>query len=241
MDLKEDSVSYVQQGSHWYYANKAVAMKKLLGARNGETLVDVGSGSGFFARYLLETSKTREAWCVDPNYAETRSDEQSSKPIHFVKDPPEVAADTYLFMDVLEHVEDDVALLKLYLERAGGNSTFLITVPAFEFIWSKHDDYLGHYRRYTLKSLEKCVRKAGLEPIKMSYYFASIFPFAAAARLSERLVSERAAKSDMGNFNPVVSAILGSMCSFERPIFPYNRLFGLTAFCLAKPVYKADA
>ena len=59
-----------------------------------------------------------------------------------------ISGDLYLFTDVLEHVPDDVEMLKKYVGDAAPNSKFVITVPAFTTLWSGHDLYLKHYRRY---------------------------------------------------------------------------------------------
>ena len=63
-------------------------------------------------------------------------------------------ADLLLYMDVLEHVDDDLGLLTAYLDQLERGGRVLITVPAFDFLWSNHDIFLEHKRRYTLKQVE---------------------------------------------------------------------------------------
>ena len=67
------------------------------------------------------------------------------------------------------------------------NTRFLISVPAFQFLWSGHDDFLDHKRRYTLHLLEKVLRNAGLKVKHGVYYFCIVFPIAATLRLAEKL------------------------------------------------------
>src|SRR3546814_19735603 len=70
-------------------------------------------------------------------------------------------------MDVLEHVEDDAGLLRTYLDKAPPQAQAVITVPAFQFLWSHHDVFLEHHRRYTLKTLSRVVERAGAVPLRM--------------------------------------------------------------------------
>ncbi len=57
-------------------------------------------------------------------------------------------------MDVIEHVEDDVGLVRGYVDKVAGGTRFIVTVPALMWLWSGHDVFLEHYRRYTLTSIE---------------------------------------------------------------------------------------
>ena len=54
-------------------------------------------------------------------------------------------------MDVLEHVSDDVGLVREYAKRAKPGTRFVVSVPAFMWLWSGHDVFLEHHRRYTLR------------------------------------------------------------------------------------------
>src|SRR3546814_5651478 len=72
-------------------------------------------------------------------------------------------------MDVLEHGEDDAGLLRTYLDKAPPQAQATITVPAFQVLWSHHDVFLEHHRRYTLKTLSRLVERAGAVPLRMHY------------------------------------------------------------------------
>ena len=92
-----------------------------------------------------------------------------------------------LMMDVLEHVPDDTALLRSYAARVQPGTRFLITVPAHKWMWSGHDVFLEHYRRYTLREVEALISRAGLTRVATSYYFGFTLPLAAGVRLGRRL------------------------------------------------------
>ena len=234
MDLKEVDILGPDIGAHWYYASKAKAMRRLLGETGQTAVLDVGAGSGFFAKHLLEATPVTAAICVDTSYQRDSDAMHAGKPVAFRRAIEATDARLALFMDVLEHVEDDVGLLALYRDVLPSGARILITVPAFRFLWSGHDDFLGHYRRYTVPMMEAAVGKAGLKVERGAYYFASVFPIAAAMRLAGRIgASGGEPNSQMRRHSPPVNAVLAALCSAELPVFPVNRAFGLSVFCLA--------
>ena len=145
MDLKEDAL--VDADSHWYYQAKLVPFKLNLRkySHGIRRTVDIGAGSGFFARSLTNFDNGGTAICVDPNY-EIESAEKNGA-LSFVREIKAPSADLYLFVDVLEHVEDDLKLLKMYTTNAPPGALIMITVPAFRSLWSAHDEFLGYFRR----------------------------------------------------------------------------------------------
>ena len=157
------------------------------------------------------------------------------KPLMFRRSVDRVAADVVLMMDVVEHVADDVGLIRDYVDRAKVGTTFLLTVPAFSWLWSGHDDYLGHHRRYTLPGLERAVCQAGLTVDLGCYIYGALLPLVAATRLSQRAFSgrERPAASQMRDHGPALNALFGTICRFEAPFAFRNRLGGVTALVRA--------
>lgn len=233
MDVKETGVLGDDIHTHWYYASKARFVSDALRSVRFSTILDVGAGSGFFSRHLLRTTDARSAWCVDTAYDGDSDSSESGKPLHFRTDIGPVHADLTLFMDVLEHVDDDAGLLREYSARVPSGSHFFMTVPAFQFLWSGHDDFLEHRRRYTLVQLEDTIHRAGLEMVHGAYCFSLVFPLAAAMRL---LPQARNSGSQLKRHAPWVNTLLTNVCSMERAFARYNRLAGLTALCLARKV-----
>lgn len=235
MDLKELEGWTGEPGDHWYYASKAAALDRLLQPVRFRTIADIGAGSGFFSRHLLEErAEAREATCVDINYATDRDEWLADKRVAYRRDAKGVGADLYLLMDVLEHVEDDVGMLSSVVQHAPATAQFVITVPAFSFLWSGHDEYLGHYRRYTLAQIADVARRAGLTIDKQCYFFGALFPAVAAVRMARRLLHPSAAPaSDMKPLPALLNAVLRGVCRIEERAFTVNTAFGLTAFVLA--------
>jgi SAM-dependent methyltransferase len=236
MDLKETDILGSDIGKHWYYRSKARAMERLLNGVTPAIILDVGAGSGFFSRKLLSNTSAKQAWCVDISYEADSETLEAGKPVYFRRSVDEVDADLVLLMDVLEHVDDDVGLLNDYVKKVPRGARFLISVPAFQFLWSGHDVFLEHKRRYRLNQLEDVVRRAGLTVKHGSYYFGAVFPIAATIRLVSNLArsDQLKARSQLSRHHVVVNETLAAMSAVELPFLKINRLAGLTVFCVAE-------
>jgi SAM-dependent methyltransferase len=237
MDLKEVGLLDGDEGQHWYYASKARALRRCLADRPPERILDVGAGSGFFSRMLLRTTAAKGAICVDPGYEREWSEIEAGKPIAFRQSSLVNDADVVLLMDVIEHVDDDVGLIRSYAETARAGTRFVVSVPAFSWLWSRHDDFLGHRRRYTLNHALRVLSDAGLSPVEGFYFFAALFPAISAQRLWQRLRSSRQIpKSDLRRHHPLTNSLLAGICLVESAVARHNRAFGLTAFGVAEKI-----
>ncbi|MBS0548501.1 MAG: class I SAM-dependent methyltransferase [Proteobacteria bacterium] len=231
MDLKEEDILGADIGRHWYYRSKAAALRRAVGALAPRRLLDIGAGSGFFSRHLLMEGGAQSALCVDIGYPANRDDSVAGKPVLYRRDTGPTDCDLVLMMDVLEHVDDAAGLVRHYAAKVPSGAHFLVTVPAFQFLWSGHDVFLEHKRRYRLPEIEQTMRDAGLQVVRGAYYFGFIFPLAAAVRLATRSVESKSSLSKQG---ALTNAILTAACAAELPLFPINRLAGLSAFVLAQ-------
>jgi 2-polyprenyl-3-methyl-5-hydroxy-6-metoxy-1,4-benzoquinol methylase len=232
MDLKEEDILGADIGRHWYYRSKAAALRRMVGALNAKRILDVGAGSGFFSRHLLAEGGAQSALCVDIGYPADRDDHANGKPVLYRRDTGPTDCDLVLMMDVLEHVDDDRGLVRHYADKVPSGAHFLVTVPAFRFLWSGHDVFLEHKRRYTLAEIEATMRDAGLQVVRGAYYFGSVFPLAAVVRLAERNTAEP--RSSLKKHGALTNSLLTVACAAELPVFPINRLAGLSAFVLAR-------
>lgn len=84
-------------------------------------------------------------------------------------------------LDVVEHIEDDVAALAAMRDCLAPGGKILITVPAHQWMWSAHDVVNHHKRRYSKAALKAALDKAGLSPTHFGYFNSLLFPLAAAA------------------------------------------------------------
>jgi glycosyltransferase involved in cell wall biosynthesis/protein-L-isoaspartate O-methyltransferase len=83
--------------------------------------------------------------------------------------------DTIVLINVLEHIQDDDKALVQLREALAPGGTLCLYVPAFEVLYSDFDRQIGHYRRYTTRTLDQRVRDAGLDPVDSYYVNAAGF------------------------------------------------------------------
>jgi SAM-dependent methyltransferase len=96
--------------------------------------------------------------------------------------------DLICLFDVLEHVERDQQALRNLHERLAPKGLLVITVPAYQWLYSSHDVQHHHYRRYTALQLRTLAKAAGLRPARVGYYNTVLFPLALIRRLAEKLL-----------------------------------------------------
>jgi len=237
VDFKEEALLGDQVHRHWYYRAKLAAVMRATRGIPPATVLDVGAGSGFFSRALLEAGRAEKAVCIDPGYPADRNEMVAGRPLLFRRTLAGQGADVglVLLMDVLEHVQDDAGLVREYAGKVPPGTRFIVTVPAYQWLWSGHDVFLEHHRRYTLPGLESVLRSAALRIEFGSYYYGAILPAAALFRLGRRLLVRRVQppKSDLRPFGPVLNSLFWNACRAELPFLRMNRIAGLSVFALA--------
>lgn len=229
MDLLELESGVVPE-RHWYYRSKARMLRTLVDRHTHgvATIWDVGAGSGFFTAYLLANTPALDGLCIDPNYPAESNSSVSGKPMRFRHSADAGQPDLVLLMDVLEHVDDPVGLLRGYVDVAPSGCMFAITVPAHQWLWSTHDVFLGHRRRYTRSLVEETAQTAGLDLLECGYYFASILAPVAAMRMFRRWSRSEPTGSDLSQQGPLASSVLEGALTLERRLVGLNRLAGVT-------------
>lgn len=153
-----------------------------------KNILDIGCGDIFVSKSLTEVFPNATFHCVDIEFTDEMINEFKTEigdlPILLYKNYTDVNlgnehADIVLLLDVIEHIEDDIEFMK-----GLGNSSLLnsetkvlITVPAFQQLFCAHDEFLGHYRRYTNQMLELHLNTAGFTKLRIGYFFTSLlFP-----------------------------------------------------------------
>lgn len=230
MDLRESGL--VEPSKHWYYTSKSSYLfsTKHLEHLDPKVVLEIGAGSAFFLKEAKKKFPYAKFIAMDPNYASDKIG--YSDGIEYKLSAIGIQADLYLMIDVLEHIEDDSLALENYVKHAPSGSIFLISVPAFEFLWSPHDVFLGHFRRYTLKSIKKLVADSGLDCLEAKYLFGPIFPLVYFVRKIKSLRPDKATNSDMKTPKPLVNLILKKV--LKRKGWPnINRMAGTSVFVVA--------
>ncbi len=238
MDLKEETILGSDASKHWYYISKGYALLQFIHGIAFSYVLDVGAGSGIFSKLLLDRTGAASAVCCDIGYTRNRAEHYAGKPLYFQQEITRSDADLVLFLDVLEHTADDVQFIKQYADKLNPGAHIVVTVPAFQFLFSGHDLFLNHYRRYTIATLEQCLTAAGLRVLKSRYYFLMLFPPIAMIRLITRIRlalggGDVTPETNLRPHTRAINAILTAINRAELVIFPFNRLAGMTVFSLA--------
>jgi hypothetical protein len=210
MDIKELKVSseqHSEQNHPWEYARSKVVfhiLKKHIPERPAGCALDVGCGDVFFLTRFADRFPGFELLACDTAFDEEVIRQLQAKnaryPIRFLDDiqriPPRSKATVVFLLDVLEHIEDDVAFLQDLMAQPAidAQTVFAITVPAFNGLYCKHDQWLGHYRRYSQALLKQRVEAAGLLPLDGGYFFASLL----IPRYIQKVIENLRKSQDMG-------------------------------------------
>lgn len=154
---------------------------------------------------------------------------------------PDKSFDLVTMFDVLEHIEDDrFAVVEAFrVLKPGG--TFMLTVPAYEFLWGRQDEVSLHKRRYIASELRSRISEQSFRIVKLSYFNTFLFPGIAAIRLLRRLLPSRREevadlKSDFSltRLGPL-NSLLATLFGFERFIVGrMNVPFGISIVCIAR-------
>ena len=231
MDIKE--LDLVDPHIHWYYQSKLAAVRRgltLAGWRNGN-VVDVGAGSGFFAEEVLAPGVGDVAFCIDPHYSPSEIGQRGMLVFQHEADAATISeASLFLFMDVLEHVEDDRWLLQEYVSQATSGALVVITVPAFMSMWSAHDVFLEHYRRYRRPEVVQLAETAGLQVLRSQYLFGSLF---GPSWLVRKLRRNSDPQSDMKPAPSWLNGLLRGFFSAEHRL-GWNPVCGLSVLVVAR-------
>ena len=238
MDLAEMSPALLRR--HPWELARADSVVNLLssGALAGLKklrILDVGCGDGFAGRAVRESFRDAELVGVDDQLDETTALAMSRLGETFLRDATSVtgAFNVLLFLDVIEHVEDDVALLRQYVDNhAEAGATVLVTVPAFQSLSSRHDMALRHFRRYTREQLRLQLGRADLTIERDGYWFGSLLPGRAASLLIEKL---RPAPSNPGAIGighwrggELLTRVLRGAMSLDNRLLTKLSLLGVT-------------
>ncbi len=142
-------------------------------------------------------------------------------------------ADVVLLLDVLEHLDDEVAALETTRRALAEGGLLLATVPAYQWLWSGHDVALGHRRRYTASRLRAVVERAGFRVLRVTYFNTLLFAALALTRAWKRTRGD--VTHDLRRPAPTLNRWLERLFALERHVVPRCALpFGASLLLLAR-------
>jgi SAM-dependent methyltransferase len=151
----------------------------------GESVAEVGAGTGNFSKLILDTGVGRltafePSENMYPMLAEFLGPHANASAVNgfFARPDDGERFSSVCYVNVLEHIEDDAAELRIAHDALEAGGHLLIFVPALPRLYSELDRQVGHFRRYVKKGLEATVAGAGFNIVKSRYFdIAGILPW----------------------------------------------------------------
>jgi SAM-dependent methyltransferase len=230
------------EDNHWWFRGRRAVVRAVLERwlpEGAHHILDVGSGTGAMPELLTRFGSVVG---VEPSplAAEVararlgdRADVRTGDVPKALK--PGERFDVLTMFDVLEHLDDPVGTLASLQPYLAPGATVVVTVPAFELLWSRHDDLSQHRRRYRRAQLVDQLTAAGLQVQHSAYYNSLLFLPAALTRLGRRAlaIDDNDLELSTGPFNRLLAAVFSS----ERGFVPrFSPPFGLSVVAVAKRV-----
>jgi len=192
MDRDYELQTHQAEDRHWWYRGRRTVLDGViadLGLPRGARILDAGCGSG---RNMIELAPYGSVTGVELS--------ETSVALARERDAGEVVAGSVLEMpfaddsfdlavslDVIEHLEDDLTALRELRRTVAPGGSLLVTVPAYQWLWSGHDEINHHHRRYTRRSLQRVAEQAGWHQTRTTYFNSLLLPVAIVLRVLDRV------------------------------------------------------
>lgn len=181
--------------SNWWYRGRRIIVSMLFQKyfKNKTAILDIGCGTGEGIAIVpnettltgLDISEIALSFAKEKKYSALYLGTAETTPFE------DDSFDGILMLDVLEHTEDDTKTLAECFRVLKPLGNIILTVPAYQWLWSGHDEVFGHKRRYIKDKLVSRVQDASLEIVFVSYYMTFLFPIIALFRLTEKKIRNK--------------------------------------------------
>lgn len=240
---QEYEAMYGLESSYWWYvARRVLAVELLKNEINGRQsrILDVGCGTGANANAFalvgqtigIDSSIDALKFCQKRGLKTVARSDVEKLPF------ANGAFDVVTALDVLEHTEDDLEALREIQRVCRTNGLVLVTVPAYGFLWSEHDEALKHHRRYTAHELRNKMTITGFEVVRTSYFISTLFFPILFLRIWQGLRKNSTRPKTSIYVLPrwLNASLIGLLALERRFLRQMNLPFGVSIVALARPV-----
>lgn len=167
-----------ERAHFWWRIRREVVTGLIAGDAKGSPLriLDIGCGGGVL---LEELNSEHEAFGLEPNSefaAQSAARERIQVATVETADYPSGSFDMVLILDVLEHLDDPIDALRRARNWIAEDGLLIVLVPAFAWLWTRHDEINDHRCRYTRRQLKAQLKASGWRARKTRYLFAALIP-----------------------------------------------------------------
>ncbi|PIY09621.1 MAG: SAM-dependent methyltransferase [Flexibacter sp. CG_4_10_14_3_um_filter_32_15] len=216
----------VEEDNFWFKSRNKVIQglfKKYLGENKAAEVLEIGCGTGYvlnglknrFPSYLLMGS---EIHLKGIEFAKKRLPEVDFIQLDATRIPFEGKFDAVGAFDVLEHIEEDVEVMKNVHKSLKKDGLFFISVPQYMFMWSSADDIAFHKRRYTRSEMKQKLESVGFEVEYLSSFVFALFPLMYTSRKLKGKGEANQDEENMEEFNipPIVNKTFSAFMKIDE-------------------------
>lgn len=207
MDRDYEQQTHQAEDRHWWYRGRRTVLKGAiarLGLPQPARVLDAGCGSGRNMVELARLGTVSGVELSDTSVALARRRDVGDVIAGSVMEMPfaDDSFDLAVSLDVIEHLEDDLGALRELRRVVAPGGALLVTVPAYQWLWSGHDEINHHHRRYTRRTLQRVAEQAGWRQLRTTYFNSLLLPAAIVLRVLDRINRSKTTESSLDLWVP---------------------------------------
>lgn len=214
---------------HWWFRAKRKLITPLLQnalkARERAVILDIGCGTGSNLALVEQLFPAARRLGLDLDRGALAYSRKRELGVHLLRGSGSIlplqnaSVDCIVALDFIEHIEDDTALLSEFLRVLKPGGELVASVPRYPWLWSPHDEFLHHKRRYSSGELEQRLGAAGFKLLRRQGFNFLLLPAIAAVRIVKRLQAKLSGNqtpaTDFGSSSNLVNALLAPVFAIE--------------------------
>ncbi len=233
----EKTYHQFEKNHFWFKSRRNFITNWLSSADKTSQILDIGCSSGILLSELIKTGfKADNLYGIDISEKAIKLCKNRGINNVYVMDAQDIKLDKkfdfIIASDCLEHLKNDKEALQNWFTLLKKNGKLIVFVPAFNFLWSTHDEVNMHYRRYTKTELEQKLTNSAFNIEKSSYWNFFLFLPIVFVRLIEKIKPNKNANNKQLKIVPINNSLL-KLLNFENWLLKFIKFpFGVSTYCI---------